>query len=415
MAASGGDAEPLACTKYTADRNCVMAVVLSPAQPSLLAASVVDGYGKKGQSFVLVDTEAPPDAPSRGTFLGTDGFHPPQVLSLAFHPTQADLLASGSVDDTVCLWNWKTGGLRIAGACTGVFKGHTDAVVSVAFDPTQPGGMLASGSCDNTIRLWDATPAAAADEGVCVATLQGHTDSVDSVAFHPIEPGVLASGSADSTIRLWDTITHACINTLEGHTASVSCVAFHPTRPNVLASASEDETIRVWGTDTGVTIDTLQGHTDIVNSVAFHPRRPDVLASASDDKSIRLWNIAETRAATTNAILRGHTDRVASVAFHPSQIGVLASASGDNTVRVWALPAGLDVRLPRREFRHPTMHGWCSEQQRACVLAVLVVELRVDQQADTPEVVPGALPSLAHDLWLLVLEFVRRSDLGCSE
>ena len=66
----------------------------------------------------------------------------------------------------------------------------------------------------------------------------------------------------------------------------------------------------------------------------------------------------------------------------------------------WAICFG-SQRLLRRSFWHPTM------QERACVFTVLVVELRVDEMAG-----PHALPWLAHDLWLLVLEFLRRRDLG---
>ena len=61
----------------------------------------------------------------------------------------------------------------------------------------------------------------------------------------------------------------------------------------------------------------------------------------------------------------------------------------------------------RRTLWHPTMHAWCSPGARECVLAVLVAELRADLQHG-----PAALPSLAHELWLLILEFVPRHQLG---
>jgi WD40 repeat protein len=74
-------------------------------------------------------------------------------------------------------------------------SGHTDWVNSVAFSPD--GRLLASGSADRTIKLWDVA------SGSLVRTLSGHTDWVTSVAFSP-DGRLLASGSADKTIKLWD-------------------------------------------------------------------------------------------------------------------------------------------------------------------------------------------------------------------
>ena len=71
--------------------------------------------------------------------------------------------------------------------------GHTDAIRSVDFDGK---GLLASGSDDKTIRLWEVST------GNCLKTLVGHTNYVMSVYFDG--KGLLASGSGDRTIRLWE-------------------------------------------------------------------------------------------------------------------------------------------------------------------------------------------------------------------
>ena len=60
--------------------------------------------------------------------------------------------------------------------------------------------MLASGSNDQTVRLWDS------HTGECLRLLQGHTGLISSVCFSP-DGSVLASGSNDETIRLWDVNT----------------------------------------------------------------------------------------------------------------------------------------------------------------------------------------------------------------
>jgi len=74
-------------------------------------------------------------------------------------------------------------------------EGHTDWVNSVSFSPD--GRLLASGSWDKTIKLWEVAT------GQEVRTIKGHTSGVLSVAFSP-DGRLLASGSDDNTIKLWD-------------------------------------------------------------------------------------------------------------------------------------------------------------------------------------------------------------------
>ncbi len=72
--------------------------------------------------------------------------HAGQVLSIAF-TSDSKLMASGSVDKTIVLWDPATGNELLA------LKGHTGTVGSVAFSPDDK--QLASGSADNTIKIWD--------------------------------------------------------------------------------------------------------------------------------------------------------------------------------------------------------------------------------------------------------------------
>jgi WD40 repeat protein len=90
-------------------------------------------------------------------------------------------------------------------------QGHTGSVSSLYFAPD--GNLLASGSTDQTVCLWDTINLKSMDTGQPLKTLRGHTSRVRSVCFRP-DGRLLASCSEDETIKLWDVQTSTCLKTL---------------------------------------------------------------------------------------------------------------------------------------------------------------------------------------------------------
>ncbi len=248
-----------------------------------------------------------------GVCLKTLEGHTGDVTSVSFSP-DGKLLASGSLDNTIKLWN------AASGVCLRTFAEHMATVTSVSFSPD--GKLLASGSLDKTIKLWDAV------SGVCLKTLEGHKSIVDLVSFSP-DGKLLASGGRDKTIKLWDAVSGACLKTLEGHTANIFAVSFSPDG-KLLASGSLDNTIKLWDIASGVCLKTLEGHTGDVTSVSFSSDGK-LLASGSWDDTIKLWDAVS---GVCLKILEGHIDCVTSVSFSPDG-KLLASGSLDKTIKLW--------------------------------------------------------------------------------
>ncbi|KAJ1551486.1 hypothetical protein HK096_010207 [Nowakowskiella sp. JEL0078] len=150
------------------------------------------------------------------------------ITSLAIN-SESSLLVVGSSEGQSRLVHIGNGKILAS------FDNHTESIESVGFSKTLP--LVATSSVDGTICIWD------------LATLRlrhtlRHDDAVTKILWHSTMP-YLFSTSLDKKVRLWDARTGECKKKFQGHSDTVLDLAT-VTEGVKVVSVSDDQTALVF-------------------------------------------------------------------------------------------------------------------------------------------------------------------------
>ena len=255
--------------------------------------------------------------------------HTDVIQSVAFAP-DSRLALTGSMDQTVRLWDVETGGELRRFDCPGhvssvawsqdglhalfgTFEGtvilcdvdkwseirrvdHGAGLWSVDYCPTQHWALTAGGKASGTghighILLWNL------DTGTELRRFEGHSNGVWRAIFSPDARHVL-SASSDRTLCLWNVESGQKVRSFEGHSGQVFSVAFASDGQSAL-SGGEDNMLRLWDISSGAELHRFQGHTRMVRGVALS-RDGHFALSGGFDSTLRLWRLPPPATAATN-------------------------------------------------------------------------------------------------------------------
>jgi periodic tryptophan protein 1 len=232
---------------------------------------------------------------------------------------------------------------------------HTDAVIALAWNPIHR-QVLASGSADCTVKLWDVTQAGTDMNEKCnAATFTHHRDKVQSLAWHPTEGALIATGSFDQTVTLLDARSNGENVKSVKLTADCEALAWDPFHPEYLTVASEDGTISCWDvrefrTNTPLWSFVANEYGGVSN-IAYNRHVPGLMVTCSIDATVTLWDAySQNTHPSANAPPRscGNKDmcvgKLYSVDFYPSSPWLLGCGGSGGQLAIWDLSEETSIR-----------------------------------------------------------------------
>lgn len=282
-------------------------------------------------------------------------------------------------DSPVWLWS-------VEGGLVGELRGHTDAVLEMAFRPD--GQAVATSSMDGTARVWDASSAAPLATFAVVGPKypelppgEGSLAIVGSIAWRP-DGQRLATGDHSGAIHEWAVGKDRPLTTLRGHTDEITALQYSADGERLVSGAADD-TARVWVTATAKLERTLELKHD-VTLVSFSADRARLVTATLVPEDVRVWQLESGRAellkgsrwplsASFSAdgaylvtadddlallwrghgaagidALRGHEGELVDARF--TDDGRIVTAGVDGSVRVWQIDRGTRTPYAKRPY-----------------------------------------------------------------
>ncbi|KRY19087.1 Periodic tryptophan protein 1 -like protein [Trichinella patagoniensis] len=230
---------------------------------------------------------------------------------------KGNFCAVGTMDSAIELWNLDVVeaiepvaifGIRNQSSETDKKKtkkiSHENGVLSLTWNRILS-HILASGSADFQIILWDI------ENQLGSAVLSGHSDKVQSIKWHPTESSRLLSGDTSGVVKLWDARESVCEKEWNEFNAEIERVAWNPWKSEnffvcliltILLTVNLNQKkieIQVAASDgrlynmdirSGI-VDVTEAHNGAVLGLSVNNKAENYMMTSSARGSLKLWKL----------------------------------------------------------------------------------------------------------------------------
>jgi WD40 repeat protein len=252
------------------------------------------------------------------------------VNGVTYLPDGAHALSS-SDDGILRLWNtteptpnWR------------VLPGQGGDITCAAFFDKGP-IILATGSTDESVFIWDLST------GEILHGLQVHGGPLKALAFS-LDGKTLATTTEKGKLSFWDVVKGKELHTFPTWTNAIHALVFSPDGKMLVAAGAgtgpsgkgPDFPIKVWNVESRKEVKSLLGHKGLVTTLAFNPRNGR-LVSGSNDKTVREWDL---ESGTHRTILEKAPGWLYALAVHPDgrQLATVTLTAWE--VHTWDMETG---------------------------------------------------------------------------
>jgi len=253
-----------------------------------------------------------------------------------------------------------------------LLTGHKGAVLDLDFSPFND-NILATGSEDTKINIWNLTGGFDGHKSDVSQVLSGHTKKVGVLKWHPVAENVMASASTDFVVKVWDVETGKGVLNSKDHATNIVQSVDWNYDGSLIVTNSKDKHVRILDPRAQNVVGTCESHVGVKGGRALWLGKHNLILSVGfGSGASREYKVYDPRK-FESAVCIQNLDAAAGIImpFYDEDSDILFMAGkGDGSIRFYEIlpneePKLICQHLGQFSSPNPTAAA-CSLPRRSC-------------------------------------------------